>query len=118
MVLPQKTNINKSRNQLLLDLGLISHPDAEHYLSLYFRQCEDQVLKPLDISNVPVIGSINQISQILEPLTQGIGFTVLPKSAVDSFHSPEQLTILKPQQPVMESLYLVVKKIENYQLIM
>lgn len=110
LILPKKTQVNKSLKLLLLDLGLISHPDAEHYLSLYFKQCEEQELRLLDIAKVPAIGSINQISQILEPLTQGIGFTVLPKSAVDSFHSQELLKVLKPQQPVMESLYLVCKK--------
>ncbi|MDP5138668.1 LysR substrate-binding domain-containing protein, partial [Rheinheimera baltica] len=93
-----------------LDLGLINHPDAEHYLSLYFKQSKEQELTQLDVSKIPVIGSINQISQILEPIAQGIGFTVLPKSAVDSFPSPERLKVLKPKQPVMESLYLVCKK--------
>ena len=96
--------------QLLMETGLISHPDAEHYLSLFFRQCEEQALKQLDISKIPVVGSINQIGQILEPIANGIGFTVLPKSAVDSFHSPNRLNILKPQKPVMESLYLVRQK--------
>ncbi len=110
LILPKNTSTKTSWKQLLLELGLISHPDAEHYLSLYFRQSEEQELKQLDIGKIPVIGSINQISQILEPLTQGIGFTVLPKSAVDSFHSPERLKILKPQQPVKENLYLVYKK--------
>lgn len=110
LVVPQHAKSNKDRKHLLVDLGLISHPDAEHYLSLYFRQCEEQELKQLDISKIPVIGSINQIGQILEPLANGIGFTVLPKSAIDSFHTPKLLTKLKPQQPVMESLYLVCKK--------
>lgn len=110
LVLPKKTDTKKSWKQLLLELGLIAHPDAEHYLSLYFRQCEEQEFKQLDIGKIPVIGSNNQISQILEPLAQGLGFTVLPKSAVDSFHSPERLKILKPQRPVKESLYLVSNK--------
>lgn len=110
LILPQKANINNSLEELLLDLGLINHPDAEHYLSLYFRQSKEQELTQLDASKIPVIGSINQISQILEPIAQGIGFTVLPKSAVDSFHRPESLKVLKPKQPVMEGLYLVCKK--------
>jgi len=110
LVLPKKTNIKQSWKQLLLDSGLISHPDAEHYLSLYFRKCEEPELKQLDIAKIPVVGSINQISQILEPLTRGIGFTVLPKSAIDSFHSPELLQVLKPKQAVKENLYLIRKK--------
>lgn len=110
LILPLKATTNDSWEQLLLDLGLINHPDAEHYLSLYFKQSKEQELTQLDVSKIPVIGSINQISQILEPIAQGIGFTVLPKSAVDSFPSPERLKVLKPKQPVMESLYLVCKK--------
>lgn len=110
LVLPKKANVNKSWLQLLMELGLISHPDAEHYLSLYFSGCDEPELKRLDISKLPVVGFINQISQILTPISQGIGFTVLPKSALDSFHCPELLSILKLQKPVMESLYLVSKK--------
>ena len=118
LILPQKTDDSKNWKPLLLDLGLISHPDAEHYLTLYLKQCEEQELKLLEINQIPVIGSINQISQILEPLTQGIGFTVLPRSAVDSFHSPKLLKVIQPQVPVKETLYLVRKKIESYLYVM
>lgn len=110
LVSSKNATSDKNWTQLLMNTGLISHPDAEHYLSLFFRQCEEQELKLLDISKIPVVGSINQIGQILEPIANGIGFTVLPKSAVDSFHTPKLLNILKPQKPVMESLYLVRKK--------
>lgn len=110
LILPKTSDLNQNWKSLLMELGLISHPDAEHYLSLYFRQSKEQELKRLDIAKIPVVGSINQISQILEPLANGLGFTVLPKSAVDSFHKPERLTILKPKQPVLERLYLVRKK--------
>lgn len=110
LILPKKRDVSKDWKSLLTEAGLISHPDAEHYLSLYFRQCEEQELKRLDIAQIPVVGSINQISQILEPIANGIGFTVLPKSAVDSFHSLELLNVLKLKTPVLERLYLVRKK--------
>ncbi|QOL25618.1 LysR family transcriptional regulator [Thalassotalea sp. LPB0316] len=103
-------NSNKDWKTMLSELGLISHPDAEHYLSLYFKQSEEQALKRLDISKIPVIGSVNQIGQILEPLAHGIGFTVIPKSVLESFHSPELIQILKANKPVMETLYLVRRK--------
>ncbi|SET67108.1 LysR family transcriptional regulator [Thalassotalea agarivorans] len=110
LIFPVDTDVSKSWKQLLLELGLISHPDAEHYLSLYLKKCEEQELKLLNINEIPIVGSINQISQILEPLTQGIGFTVLPKSAVDSFHSPGRLKVMQPKLPVKETLFLVRKK--------
>ena len=110
LILPQKANVNNSWERLFSELGLINHPDAEHYLSLYFKQSLEQELTQLEVSKIPVVGSINQISQILEPIAQGIGFTVLPKSAVDSFYLPKRLKVFKPKQPVIESLYLVCKK--------
>ncbi|NVK24616.1 MAG: LysR family transcriptional regulator [Gammaproteobacteria bacterium] len=110
LIFPYKTDVNYICEQLLLDFGLINHPDAEHYLSLYFKQSKEQELTRIDLSKIPVVGSINQISQILEPIAQGIGFTVLPKSAFDSFHNPERLMIATPKQPVMENLYLVRRK--------
>ncbi|GEK11343.1 hypothetical protein PPEP_b0758 [Pseudoalteromonas peptidolytica F12-50-A1] len=110
LILPQQANTSDRYAPLLLELGLINHPDAEHYLSLYFKQSKEQELTQLDVSKIPIVGSINQISQILEPIAQGVGFTVLPRSAVDGFHSPEHLQVLRPPQPVMESLYLVCKK--------
>ncbi|TRY32992.1 LysR family transcriptional regulator [Aliiglaciecola sp. M165] len=110
LVTPRNTNVDKGWKHTLSALGLISHPDAEHYLSLYFRQSEEQEFKLIDIDKFPTIGSINQISQILEPVAHGIGFTVLPKSAVESFHTPELLNVLTPRQPVVENLYLVRKK--------
>lgn len=110
LVVPSTTVPPSNLTDLLTDTGIISHPDAEHYLSLYFKQSDNQNLKRLDIGSVPVVGSINQISQILEPVAQGIGFTVLPRSTIDNFHSPELLNVIPSQQPVVENLYLVCKK--------
>lgn len=110
LVMPSTTVPKVNLTDLLTDIGMISHPDAEHYLSLYFKQSENRDLKQLDIDSVPVVGSINQISQILEPIAQGIGFTVLPRSTIDNFHSPERLRVIPSEQPVVENLYLVSKK--------
>ena len=109
-VYPKNTDSSTIYDLFGLGLGFISHPDAEHYLSLYIKHSKDKSLNSLDISKIPIISSINQISQILEPVAQGIGFTILPRSAVDSFHNPESLNTFRPKNPVMESLYLVRKK--------
>ncbi|WP_354623807.1 LysR family transcriptional regulator [Psychromonas sp. MME2] len=95
---------------LLTSLGLINHPDAEHYLSLYVAKSQDSHFNTLNISALPVSGYINQISQILQPVARGLGFTVLPKSAIDSFQDPQHLKIFASQKPVMEDLYLVKKR--------
>ena len=94
----------------LEQLGLIDHPDAKQYLTLYIEQSQDSRLAQLDLSKLPTKGFVNQISQILEPVARGLGFTVLPRSAVDSYHSPERLFVLETPNLVQETLYLVRKK--------
>lgn len=110
LLLPSSVDIQQCSGALLHELGLISHPDAQHYLSLYFAQNQDAQFKGLNISELPVSGFVNQINQILQPVAQGLGFTVLPKSAYDCFYQPELLQILEPERPVMESLFVVNKK--------
>jgi len=109
LVLPANTKTEGYDENLLRKLGLINHPDAKHYLSLYFAQSQQSGFTNLNIEQLPVTGYVNQISQILEPISKGIGFTVLPKSAVDSFKDPQLLKIFKPQKPVIETLYMVKK---------
>lgn len=110
LVLPVSTETEKVDGDLLTKLGLVEHPDAKHYLSLYFEQDQESNFPYLNIEQLPVTGYVNQISQILEPVAKGLGFTVLPKSAVDSFKEPQLLKIFKPQKPVIEILYLVKKR--------
>lgn len=110
LVVPQNTSVDINKKTLLMGLGLISHPDAEHYLSLYFAQSEEPSLKELNLADIPHVGFINQISQILHPIAKGIGFTVLPKSALDSYSERNNIQVVNPQKTVIETLYLVKKK--------
>ena len=110
LVLPANTETEGVDGSLLTKLGLIEHPDAKHYLSLYFAQNQESNFTHLNIEQLPVTGYVNQISQILEPVAKGLGFTVLSKSAVDSFKEPQILKIFKPQKPIIEILYMVKKR--------
>jgi len=110
LVLPTKAKASSYSENLLTELGLINHPDAEHYLSIYFAQSQESNFTHLNIKEIPVTGYVNQISQILHPVAKGLGFTVLPKSAVDTFQEPKQLKIFSPKKPVMQTLYMVTKR--------
>lgn len=110
LVLPANYKIDGDGGCLLTTLGLINHPDAKHYLSLYFEQSQESDFTHLSIDQLPITGYVNQISQILEPVAKGLGFTVLPKSAVDTFKQPHSIKIFQPQKPVIETLYMVKKK--------
>lgn len=110
LVLPKTTEIQSDIRKKIIELGMISHPDAEHYLSLYFIQSQEMSLHQLQFNDIPKRGSINQINQILQPVSKGVGFTVLPKSAVENFNKPALLTVFKPEKPVIEALYFVKKQ--------
>ena len=110
LILPKAFENQYITLEVLRQTGLVRHPDAEHYLSLYFDRCGDDNLKKANISDLPESGYINQVGQILLPVSQGLGFTVLPRSAVKSFSGANTLHIATPIAPVQETLYLVRKK--------
>lgn len=89
------------------ELGLVNHPDAYHYASLYFSQCGLPEVEMINIKNIPVVSYVNQLSQILQPIAQGIGFTVLPKSAVLHFPNTNELQVIHSPKKVVETLLLV-----------
>jgi DNA-binding transcriptional LysR family regulator len=100
--------------QSLWELGLMDHPDAKHYLSSYFSLSKVAQLEHVKIDEIPISGYVNQLVQILIPVSNGLGFTVLPRSAFDSFTEKHLLTIVEPPKRVMEHLLGV--KARNRQL--
>jgi DNA-binding transcriptional LysR family regulator len=110
LVLPKAYKDKNITAELLFDCGLVEHPDAAHYLSLYFDLCGEQALADIDIEALPKTSYINQLSQILLPVASGLGFTVLPQSAVESFPERDNLHIAESVKRVEETLYLVQKR--------
>ena len=110
LVLPKSYRNKKITAELLFACGLIDHPDARHYLSLYFELCGEKELADIDLDELPKSGYINQLSQILLPVAKGLGFTVLPESAVENFPEKECLYIAETAKEVKEMLYLVHKR--------
>lgn len=106
LVLPKKHELNSMSISTLIQLGVIDHPDCQLYLS--------QILRSHDLdksqSDIPINGYINQLSQILYPVVHGLGFTVLPLSAVNAFPLQNKITIAQLPQQSNETIYLVTKK--------
>ncbi|QPB83765.1 LysR family transcriptional regulator [Pseudoalteromonas rubra] len=87
----------------LQSLGFIDHPDGAHHSELLlsanfaqFRHCAQFARR----------GFSNQISLILEPVSRGIGFSVLPAFAVEAFARQKLIRIHALSQPVSETIYL------------
>lgn len=110
LVLPKALKGKTLTAELLAECGLISHPDALYYLSLYFNHCGEPSFAKLNPDKILSVGYINQLSQILVPISEGIGFTVLPQSALNAFAYRDMLHVHQPQKVVYESLYIVHKK--------
>ncbi|NVD08659.1 LysR family transcriptional regulator [Vibrio sp. JPW-9-11-11] len=110
LMLPKASNPQSLDLQQLKALGVIRHPDAEHYLSLYFSRCAEPDLATINIHQLPVTGYVNQLSQILLPVAKGRGFTVLPKSALEAFSDKENITVYQPKQTVIQPLYMLTKR--------
>ena len=93
--------------QTIIELGFVSHPDAAHHgkllLSENFPEFEH-------IEQFTHKGFSNQISLILEPVSKGFGFTVLPLYAAKAFQSQDLITIHSLIKPVNESLFLCVNR--------
>ncbi|WP_338591174.1 LysR family transcriptional regulator [Shewanella khirikhana] len=91
-------------------LGLISHPDAAHYLSLFFAHSKYEGYQNAFAEDFPVSSYINQLGQILLPVSLGLGFTVLPLSVAAAFSDQTKLRLFFGNERVFEPLYLIHKR--------
>ncbi|MEG3641133.1 LysR family transcriptional regulator [Magnetococcus sp. PR-3] len=92
----------------LMALGFIDHPDGDHYASQLLEANFPQSYRGMGA--IPKTSYINQLSQILLPIAMGLGFTVLPHSALAAFPEPKRLHIAPLVHPVNETVYLITKK--------
>jgi len=102
-----KTVDASSLKAVIKHLGLINHPDAMHYLQRYFNDCGEAELANINPNKLPHAGYINQLSQILLPVSEGLGYTVLPTSTLDFVSFADKLTVYKAKNEVTEPLYSV-----------
>jgi DNA-binding transcriptional LysR family regulator len=87
----------------LTALGFIDHPDgafhAGQLLSVNFPEFQNS-------NQFKRSGFSNQINLILEPVSMGLGFTVLPSYAVGAFKEPEKVKVHRLANKVSETLYM------------
>ena len=108
LVLVTHKSIKSINWKSLETLGFIDHPDASHHASLLLGKNFSEFEH---IEQFKHLGFSNQISLILEPVSRGIGFTVLPLHAVNAFHKFEHIKIHTLDNPVSETLYLCCNKL-------
>ncbi|MFV0448488.1 MAG: LysR family transcriptional regulator [Vibrio sp.] len=109
-VVPKFVNSALPLDNLLSELGVIRHPDLPHYFQTYVEKSDLSLLSKLDLDGISTQSYINQIHQILVPISKGIGFTVVPKRCVNLFADRDKLQILDIEKEVNEPVYLVSKR--------
>jgi DNA-binding transcriptional LysR family regulator len=107
LVLVTSNKVQSVNWKTLIKLGFISHPDAEHHgkqlLRINFSAFEH-------VEQFQCKGFSNQISLILDPVSRGFGFTVLPLFAVKAYLPQNTIKIHPLKVSVSENLYLCVNR--------
>ncbi|MFY2506754.1 LysR family transcriptional regulator [Vibrio pectenicida] len=109
LVVPHSVECHPPLDTLLMNLGVIRHPDLEHYFQTYTAQANHELLNRINLDGVKTRSYINQVHQILAPVAKGIGFTVVPEWCVDLFHDASRLKVVTIEKDIMEPVYLAYK---------
>ncbi|MTI45859.1 LysR family transcriptional regulator [Roseibium hamelinense] len=108
LVLPQNGRCRGFSLQDLDACGLIAHPDVFAYADVLFSANFPSAFRGSD--RLKVRSTINQISQILEPVASGIGYTILPRSGVLPYPQQDRLFIADLNERIYLDLWLLSRR--------
>lgn len=91
----------------LMALGFIDHPDGAHHAGLLLGANYSEFHHS---NQFPPAGFSNQISLILEPVSRGLGFTVLPAYAIEAFPQSDKVKTHRLSTPASETLFLSFRR--------
>jgi DNA-binding transcriptional LysR family regulator len=89
----------------LVRLGYINHPDGMDM----GRRLLARVYPGHSITEAPVRGFTNQIGTILDPVARGLGFTVLPRFALQAYPQQQAIRMVEVAPQVIDSLWLIFR---------
>ena len=89
----------------LVRLGYINHPDGMDM----GRRLLARVYPGHSITEAPVRGFTNQIGTILDPVARGLGFTVLPRFALQAYPHQQAIRVVEVAPQVIDSLWLIFR---------
>ncbi|WP_192035639.1 LysR family transcriptional regulator [Halomonas sp. YLGW01] len=85
-------------------LGFIDHPDGHDMAT---RLLSRRFPGNPGVRRLPCRGFTNQIGLILEPVAQGLGFSVLPRFAREAYPHPEAIRVVEGEPVVVDTLWLL-----------
>nr|WP_323781997.1 LysR family transcriptional regulator [Amylibacter sp.] len=108
LVLPANVPDRDLSLAALDDLGFVAHPDGPAYADELFSLNFPDNYKGADRLRIRTF--VNQIGQILLPVAEGLGYTILPKSGVDSFPRPHDIKTVPLPKKRHHTLWLITQK--------
>lgn len=88
----------------LMQLGFIDHPDGQAMATRFLSR---RFPGNPGIRHIPCHGYINQIGLILEPVARGLGFTILPHGARQSFRLQDAIQVVECGISIVDTLWLI-----------
>lgn len=92
LVVPQQLRRKEFDMETLNALGFVGHPDGAEYADDLLGRNFPKTYQGAD--RLVTRTSINQIGQILTPVAEGLGFTILPRSGVNAFQRPQDVAVI------------------------
>ncbi|WP_414439381.1 LysR family transcriptional regulator [Burkholderia sp. 22PA0106] len=85
-------------------LGFIDHPDG---LAMASRLLSRRFPDNPGVRGLPRRAFTNQVALILEPVSRGLGFTVIPRYARQAFARQESIAVIECGAAVLDTLWLI-----------
>ncbi len=108
LVLPANAGPDMPSFEELEARGFIAHPDGANLANLLFSPNYPEQFTGGD--RLRIRGQVNQIGQILAPVAQGIGYSILPRSGLETFAECHKVLAIRTPTPVFQELWLVHRK--------
>ncbi|MDE4276754.1 LysR family transcriptional regulator [Phaeobacter gallaeciensis] len=111
LVVPGSMQAQKFDLSDLNNLGFVAHPDGYEYADELLGRNFSGDYQGSD--HLRRRTSVNQIGQILTPVAEGLGFTILPRSGVDAFARRGDISILDLTFKHHHELWLTYRRGRN-----
>ncbi len=104
LITPKSVRSDTPNFSELQALGFIGHPDGQRYAEMLMPENFNGFT---GFSKMRLRGFVNQITQIPTPVAAGAGYTILPRSGIDSFSDYKALSIARLRRPVRHELWVI-----------
>jgi len=108
LVVPDGAMTSPISFQALEDLGFVAHPDGFAYADDLFSMNFPEEFRGSD--RLRIRSFVNQISQIPSPVAHGIGYTLLPRSGVNSYPDNDKLHVALLPHRLRHDLWMIFRR--------